>query len=420
LAQAAGIGLFVAASWYLRNWQSVYDYLTASGYGSTATSYGTTSSALSWGYWSKELRLILDQTYLPLGVILTLCFLVPATTLTRHMSSRHRLPTLATLGGPRLALAVIVIEGYVALTSSTNEGTGFALTFLPVLVVLAVAMLEQSDASRVAAGVAVSLLVVSAGNALMKSGLDTPLATVRTTHLPSLGDISATDGRSLIQRFADAGLRDPPTRRLATIHRRWLPFDRVFTGWIVAYANSHGERPYVLTATDHQYTNQPWIALADALWYHADVFVLWPGPLRPGTTAAQYRELFEQHPMTNLVETTSTDGLVGPSSFNRRRVERALESLRFRRVRRFAMPDRSVMWFWWKPNSADRVRAAARASRRSQLHLGSAFARLRIGWKSQLLSPRAVKLRHSVGVPRRARRVGDTANVRAKATWLSP
>ena len=127
----------VAGPWYVRNAHSVHDALVGSGYGEGATPFGHHYSIASWGYWTKELRLDLSYTWLPLAAAVLLCFGVALA----YLVARH--PPLIRAGRPRsaqaaavLALVLVVLEGYVALTSSRNEGTGFPLPWLPALIIV--------------------------------------------------------------------------------------------------------------------------------------------------------------------------------------------------------------------------------------------------------------------------------------------
>lgn len=86
----------------------------------------------SWRYWTKELRLDFSYTGLPLAGALLLSFSVALA----YLLARHR-----RLSGPSrpwsaravgvLAPVLVVLEGYLVLTSSRNEGTAFALPWLP-------------------------------------------------------------------------------------------------------------------------------------------------------------------------------------------------------------------------------------------------------------------------------------------------
>jgi hypothetical protein len=349
LLAGAGVAAVVAGSWYLHNWPSVYDYLTSSGYGSAASSAGTPSPVTAWHYWSKELGLVLNQTYLPLAVLLALVALVSAALwlfrTRRPVAVRREL-----LGSASFALAAVVVEGYLVLTSSTNEGSAFALPFLPALVILAVAMVGAMRSARLAAAFAALLVAVSVANLAMKAGVSSPLARVRTTSVLALGPVTITDGRGLIQAYTKDPTHDIPAwDGPPVIDRRWQPFARRFTGWLVDYAARHGQRAYILTATDHQFTNQTWVSLADSLWFHGDVFPLWPGPVSPHDTVEHYRAVLGR-PLANFVETTSNAGAGTPTTFNVLRVHQALRSLDFRKVKTFRMPDGGLLWLWWKSN----------------------------------------------------------------------
>jgi len=356
LLAGAGIATFVAASWFLHNWRGVLDYLRTTGYGKQVGVYGERYPVLSWKFWSKELGLILNQTYLPLGAALAACLLAA---LALRLAGRRRRtgvsPTLEMLGGPVFALSVAVVEGYVALTSSSNEGTAFALPFLPALVILAVVAVTRLHVGPLQVALASALVLVSIGNLVMKSGSGGPLATARSTSVPSLGTVSVTDGRGLMQVYAvQSGYPiSSPDTPLPALQRRWLPFDRELTGWMTRYAATYGERAYVLTANSHQYTNQTWISLADALWYHRFVFALWIGPATPGETVAQYRAALGSHP-ANFVEITSSDGPAG-REFDHVRVEAAATALGFRQVKTFRMPDGYLLWLWWKRVPLERL-----------------------------------------------------------------
>jgi hypothetical protein len=331
LLVGAAIAVFVAGSWYLRNWRSVYDYLTSSGYGSSSGQYGQRPPILSLHFWTRELALMANETYAALGLLLGVCLLLGVGAWLVRTRARPGGVSSATV-----ALLIVVAVGYLALTSSANEGTAFALPLLPPLVVLAVVALATLPWRATAVALATLLAVIAASGLLMKSSFAGPLATVRSVHAPVLGRVEVTDGRGLLQVWShDAA------------DRRWPPFSRALTGWIVRYAAAHHEQPYVLTATDHEFTNQTWISLADSLWFHDDVFAFWPGPVAPGETVSQYRGLFKRYP-ADIVETTSGPLPRGRPLFDHVRVGQALASLGFRQVKSLRMPDGRLLWLWWR------------------------------------------------------------------------
>ena len=129
---AAATALIVAGPWYIRNASSVYDVLVGSGYGEGAVPFGRHYPVASWGFWTKELRLDLSYMGLPLAGVLFLCFgLAVAYLLARHKRlSRPHLPLTVRSAGV-LALVLVILEGYLVLTSSRNEGTGLRFRGFP-------------------------------------------------------------------------------------------------------------------------------------------------------------------------------------------------------------------------------------------------------------------------------------------------
>ena len=133
---------------------------------------------------------------------------------------RQPLPLTARAAGV-LALVVVVLEGYLVLTSSRNEGTGFPLPWLPALVILGVIAAASIPARAVRVALASVLVVLSVGAVFSKSGLVEPLAKVRTASVPGLGSVMVTDGRGIIQ--LEVGARydiGRVTQPLPDMHRR--------------------------------------------------------------------------------------------------------------------------------------------------------------------------------------------------------
>ena len=244
---AVGTAGLVAGPWYLRNASSVYDNLLRSGYGEGATQFGQHYPVTSWGYWTKELRLDLSYTWLPLAAALLACFGVAfAYFLTRHahlIRARRATRPQSAHAAAVLALVAVVLAGYLVLTSSRNEGTGFALPWIPALVVLGVTAAASIPTRAVRVVLAGILVVVSLSAVLSKSGWSEPMAKTRTVAVPGLGDVLVTEGRGLIQREVGGDGYDitPVTHPLPVIHRRWLPLARDVVGWSLHRAEERGE-----------------------------------------------------------------------------------------------------------------------------------------------------------------------------------
>jgi hypothetical protein len=348
LTIAAGTAAIVAGPWYLRNARSLYDLFAGSGYGEGATPYGRHYPIASWGYWTKELRLDLSYLALPLAAALLLCFCLGAAYLIARQPRliRLRRPWSVRAAGV-LALALVVLEGYLALTSSRNEGTGFALPWLPALVVLAVTAAASIRPRAVRAALAAVLVVLSVGAIVSKSGWFEPLAKVRTVAIPGFGSVVVTDGRGLIQREVAGDGYDvrPLTEPLPAIHRRWLPVARDVVGWSLQRAERRGEALNLTLGLDDRIFGNSRLILAAQLWFHRYLPVHYLRSFTDGDSVAAYRRQLLLEPRNALV---TGDPPPGGATITRWKVEAAARALGFTPVKSFTLPDGRTIWLWWR------------------------------------------------------------------------
>jgi hypothetical protein len=353
-AIAAGTFVLVAGPWYIRNARSVYDLLLGSGYGEGATRFGRHYPVTSWGYWTKELRLDLSYMWLPLAGALLVCFCIALA----YLIARR--PRLIRPSRPRsaraaavLALVLVVLEGYLVLTSSRNEGTGFALPWVPALVVLGVTAAASVPARAVRLVLAGILVVVSLGAVLSKSGWFEPLARTRTVAVPGLGRVILTEGRGLIQREVGGDGYDitPVTHPLPAMHRRWLPLAREVVGWSLHRAEQRGEPLHLTLGLDDRIFGNSRLILAAQLWFHRYLSVDYLNAFPGGDTVASFRrQLLSPQPENALIT-----GEPPPSGANitRSKVEAAARALGFAPVKSFRMPDGRTIWIWWRERGHD-------------------------------------------------------------------
>ncbi len=346
LGWAALATALVAGTWYAPNARAVGSYLVHSGYGERSSSFGSQHSILSVRFWTKELHFVVSYLYLPLAIALGACLLVSLAFWLKRWSpeavSRAALRRWAT--SDVLILAIVVLGGYAALTSSANEGTGFALAWLPELVVLSVVAASRVPMRALRLALAAVLLVLSVGNLVMKSSWVEPLARPRAVALPALGSVPVSDGRGLIRLEVEGAGYDigSPTQRLPALHRDWLPTAREATGWMIRYAERRGERPFVLFGSDDELFNDTRISLADALWFHRGVDVAFMGV---GQDRAEWYRAKLRALGTNFLETA--DAGPDPASITPAEVERSARRLGYRMVRTLRLPDGRKARFWW-------------------------------------------------------------------------
>ena len=345
-------GAALAALWYLPNAESVGSYLLNFGYGAESEAYGAEHSPLSIAYWTREAGAVFDELYFPLGAALALCAI--AALVSALVRRRRGQPSIeeakAWLLTDAALAAVIVLEGYLALTSSKNQGTAFALPWLPVLVVLvcAAAARIQWRAVRVAA-VAI-LAAVALLNLTMKSGLVPGVGDRRAADLPLLGDTTLTDGRGIVEgEVLAAGYpAGSPTEPMPRLQKEWLPFAGDVARWVTDYSEGKGEEPNLSWGFDDLLLNNTRVALGSQLALERALPTEFLKPFPDGDSAASYRAQLEEFESNLLVVGERGPGTTG-IHLTRRRVEAAARELGFHPVRRFTAPDGRELTAWWRP-----------------------------------------------------------------------
>lgn len=344
-------GGVLAALWYAPNLFSVGDYLLHFGYGAESSAYGAAHSPISVGYWTREAGGLVDEIYLPLAAVLAACLLAAATSFALR-GDRPRLSwevLRGWLAGNTALTLVVVIEGYVALTSSRNQGTAFALPWLPALVVLVVVAVASIRQRPLRLALATCLAAVALFDVTMKSGLVPEVASPATADLPVLGQTTIADGRGIVEaEVEDSGYStNGPTEPMPELQREWLPFAERLARWSFAYAERHGGEPDLAFGFDDPLLSNTRIALGAELTLSRQLPTLFLKPFPHGDSAASYRaQLQETH--ANLLVTggrgPGTPGIV----LTRSRVEAAARGLGFVPVREFTLPDGRTLTAWWR------------------------------------------------------------------------
>jgi 4-amino-4-deoxy-L-arabinose transferase-like glycosyltransferase len=364
LALLVGSGAALAALWYLPNIYSVGSYLLNFGYGAESAAYGTAYSPVSVPFWTRELGGLLDDLYLPLTAALALCLIAAAAS---ALAGRRGRPApwhgwrdedgegipweklKAWLTGNVALTLVVVLEGYVAVTSSRNHGTAFALPWLPALIVLVVAA-TASIRQRPVRLVAVTLLVaVSAFNVAMKSDLLADAARPVSADLPVLGQTTVIEGTGIVQEeVAAAGYpTGGPTEPMPELERRWLPFAGNLARWATDYAEGHGRTARLAWGFDDLLLSNTRVALAAELTLSQPLSTVFLKPFPDGDTAASYRTQLQETQANLLVTAERGPGTPG-IHLTRSRVQAGGRSVGFRPVRRFRLPDGRRLTVWWR------------------------------------------------------------------------
>lgn len=168
---ALAAALVVAGPWWVANWRSRWSYLMEYGYGERSANIGHEPSLLL-GPFSKAVDLLPS-----FGPLVTLCGVaVVITMLRRGGLDRLRRP-LTTRRRDAVAALVVVVGGYLALSTTINHGLYFTLPLAyPLIVVVAAAATQVPGRLRrrsgaIALGAGAVALVLSLAGPMPSDGL---------------------------------------------------------------------------------------------------------------------------------------------------------------------------------------------------------------------------------------------------------
>ncbi len=224
LGVAAMAAVMVAATWYARAWHAVRDYLLDAGYGADASSYGHALAPTDPAYWLYQLAVVANDLQLPLAVAVAACLLVGGAAWLHSRGVRAGVRTLWRTDA--VVPVALVAEGYMALTSSHNVGTGFTLAWVPCLAVLAVVAAGHVRTRAASRGLSAALVAAVAFALMVKSDALPVVSGTRTVQLGGLPSVAVYDG-DWLQRadMAGDGYAVPPAHRpLPAPHHRWTAF----------------------------------------------------------------------------------------------------------------------------------------------------------------------------------------------------
>jgi 4-amino-4-deoxy-L-arabinose transferase-like glycosyltransferase len=330
LGIAAAAAVVTAAIWLATSWDSVWSYLTDLGYGGESGAFGTTESRLSVGYWTRQVTdTVEDDLYVPLAVLLGVGLVLGLVACIPRLRGRIR----AWASTDTAVVILVVVEGYLALTSSRNEGVGFRLALIPGLVALAVAGIWSLRQPAVRGVLVAALIAVCALNLVAKANV-----------VDAFWE-SEQHQNGYIQNYVIGALearQGPSTHPLPDSQKRWMAAYREVV--------EHIGRPRVTAlATDEPLVNVNDLTLAARLRLHEDLPVLTlSAPAGPPTQSA-YREVLSREPVADVLVTVSRLGLsypalTGGQSIDQQLMRRTARSLGFTQVATVALPnDRSAI-----------------------------------------------------------------------------
>jgi hypothetical protein len=348
---AVGLAAFGATSlvWYATSWRPILHYLVDAGYGAQSANYGPSTSVLSARYWANEARgAVNGSLYLSLAVVIVAAF--GAALVALVVRARQAPPSGAAsvvrglLRSEALVPALVLLEGYLALTSSRNKGTGFVVPLLPPLIVLACLAVGSIHWRTVRTPLVSAFVLVAVFNVVMKADVINSLSRVRSVTVPVFGPAEVTNGEGYLHQHLANAARfrlGPPTRWLPARERGWLVLYRRLAE--VMDTPRVGDPRVVVAATEPIF-NAPDLRLAayrDGDWPMEFDALTRDGP----DTVEAYRRALERRP-PDFVVTTSRDGPQFAPTITQAFVESAIRSLEFVKGRSLPMPDgrSTIVW----------------------------------------------------------------------------
>ncbi len=351
LAASLTLAAALSAIWYAPNLSSVYHYLVDFGYGHTAGQYGTSHPITSLSWWTTELNtLAQEDLYLPLTVTL-LVGLVAGAVMTAHRlrAATDRRTALAGVArSDALTVAIVLVGAYLALSSSTNRGSGFALVLVAPVAALAVMPLRRSRALQ--APVFALLATIALVNLLASTELWSGLSDPRQVDIPVLGSVPLVGPQANAVTFLRVELPGNPTRFEAP-ERAWPRIDRTVADFLIAFAHAHGREPIVAFGARNRVFNTNTVGLAARLYDDTAIPMAQLDPTLAGDRSSAYAAYLDapEHGQPNLLVTVNRDTGDFAPAISPTQATAAARADGFTRVDKVRLPDGRVASIWWLP-----------------------------------------------------------------------
>lgn len=337
-------GLAVAATWYLPNFDSVFDYLTDYGYGGSASYYGPGHSWLSWGRWRDVANRMVDNDLLiPLALLILAALVVLAVAAVRSVRAApdRRREIVRLLSTDAFSVALVIGSCFVALTSSRNGGEGFTVPISLLIPPFAVLALRHVGRRAAIAAIAATL-AITALNLVANSNVSDSLARKRTVDVPAFGELAWINGTPLAVS-AVRGQVPGPAARFGSQDEAWVRANEE----LAAFAHEQllaGAAPPVTFASRNRALNTSTLLLAGWLQFR-EPFYLAQMTASPDSVASYERQLSELANPGILVTMSDETGDFDPvitQSF----AETAARELGYRVIRRIPLPNGEEMRIW--------------------------------------------------------------------------
>ncbi len=351
LAAALAVAAGLAALWYARNVSTVYRYLVDYGYGRTSNEYGVSHPITSLAWWTSVFHTAAMQDLdLPLACAVLAGLVAVAFVAARRLrASADRPGALIRLASSdALTVAIMLAGSYLALSSSTNEGSGFTLVMLGPAVALAVLPLHWLPSVRVP--VIVLLAAIALVNLLASTDLWRGFSTPRSVDVPVLGSVPVVDPQAEALKHLRVQLPGDPTR-FSKGERAWPRLESAVAGFLIAFAHAHGYEPIVAFGARNRVFNTNTVGLAASLYYDTTMPTAQLDPRFAGDQSSAYAAYLDapEHGQPNFLVTIDRVAgdytpVVSPAA-----ARAAALADGFVVAHDFRLPDDRVALIWWLP-----------------------------------------------------------------------
>lgn len=343
-------GAAVAATWYWRNLEPAFEYLTSYGYGAQSQYYGDEHALISWGRLKAILeRMIVFDLLIPMTLLLLVGLAAVGVMVVRRLRRAEDWRTEATrlLASDSASVLILVVLGFGALMSSRNGGNGFTFPLAVLLPALAVLALRGA---RRAAVVSVVVIVAAIGllNVLASTNLSEGVSKARTVEIPLLEKMPWIDGSPNavdVIRVQVPG----PSSRFDSKDKGWPELDARLADLLLKPIGPGKTQPLVGMGGLNRTVNTNSLNLAAVLRHHVGLPLV-QLEAEPVDTVQNYREEIRNSPLGELTALITFSSEVDdfPPTPTQWKVEKAAKRLGFRIYRRFTLPDGRQLRLWLK------------------------------------------------------------------------
>jgi hypothetical protein len=317
-ALALAVAVITAGTWFVKSWHAQLSYLTGFGYGAQSERYAGKASVLRIGYWTRELvSTVTADLYLPLAAAVLAAAIIGVAAVAVRERNRSGAPDwrrrVLELGSSNAAVVLfVVVEGYLAITSSRNEGVAFRTPLLPGLAALAVACLWRVPRTGLRTALAAVFAAIAIFNIAMKADLTGSLSGRTSVDVPGLGTTPVADGLGYIQAYTISALEaryGSPTHPLPASAKQWLPAYRSIDSAVLDNRPVLRGPPNLELTVDEPLVNAYALSFAAQLYRGSGLVAnVLPGPSGPAG-AATYRATLAKRESQGVNTLVSVDRL---------------------------------------------------------------------------------------------------------------